>query len=202
MNTMAYIAGLVAADGNVAADEPYFYVSSKEKSDLENFVAPLVERILGRKATLFYDRCASVYKLKVYSRNLWTRLVQDYKIPPGEKASIITPPTFLNADDEAAYIRGWFDGEGWCETLIVRSLHHVYKYPRIGFKVKSLAIRDYIWLVLYKLDVKPSCYSRADGSFGIWINGVTRCRGFREKIGFGYPSKRRALERLLDECVY
>ena len=196
---LAYLAGLIGADGSLEVEDPFITISSSDRDFLEKRVLPYLEAIARRKIRIFMDRSANVYKLRIYHRRLWRLLVEKYKIPCGAKSRSISPPVTLTRSEQVLCVQGWFDGEGWIEVLRTRS-PKIYRYPRIGFKVRSKAIRDWIFDVLSKQGVPATTYNRAEGTFGIWINGKSACELFMRHIRFGYAKKNKALKALVAMC--
>lgn len=194
---MAYLAGLVAADGHLESTEPYITVSSKERRFLEKYVAPLIHDLTGRKTKVYWDKSARIWKVRIYSRKLWTTLIQSYAIPHGNKASQILPPKLLEPSERIWYMRGWFEGESWIETMTVRRPSGIYRYPRIGLKIKNRPVRDWLLAELALHGIRAKGYQRRDGTYGLWINGSTACQAFLEKIGYLYPPRNSQLKRLI-----
>jgi len=196
--TIAYVAGLVAADGSIERKLPYVYVACRDREDVL-FAAHALFQASGKKPSIFYDRRAGVYKAKVSSRVLRDKLVYHYNISSGKKAQAIRPPDKLTFRQIVEYVAGWFDGEGWCETDMKQVDSHPYNYPRIGFKIKNKTMRDLISKQLEILRLPHGCYKRKDGTYGIWINGRKNCKAFKRLIGFRYPTKISKLNRLLPD---
>ena len=194
---IAFLAGLVAADGHLEKKDPYIVISNKEFDFLNNFIAPLINDQINRTPRPYWDKSAKVWKIRVYSRKFWMDLIQNYGIPTGSKATRILPPKQLEPFERIWYIRGWFEGEGWIETMTVRRSSKIYQYPRIGFKVKNRPIRDWLLAELVLLGIRAKAYDRRDGTFGLWINGTKPCQAFLESIGFFYPPRNNQLQELI-----
>ena len=185
----------MASDGHIEPDTNRSVLAS---SDLE-FVRSVVEPVLDEQEinySEFWDDGAGVYKISIYDHELKETLTEKYNIPPGEKAESIEPPEGLGENEEVWYIKGWFDGEGWSEEMIKQHEDTEYCYPRVGFKVMSEKIRDWIAQELEERDIRVSTYDREDGSHGLWINGYEECRKFDELIGFRHPEQDRKLKEL------
>ena len=198
-HALAYVAGLIAADGSLEIRDPFITLPSANRDFLEQHARRYLETVAGRRIRSFVDKYAKVYKLRIYNRALWRTLIERYNVPAGAKSRIVKPPFTLTPREEIAYVQGWFDGEGWLEVLRVRS-KTLHEYPRIGFKVRSKSIRDWIVEVIRKKGVRVSSYDRKDDTFGLWINGLKACELFRHRIGFGYPRKNEALKQLVTKC--
>jgi len=198
---IAYLAGLVSADGHLEKTEPYVYIAGKNDKFIKTVVTPLLQEVTNRKPSVYWDRSAKVYKARTYNRKLWYSLMTEYGIPSGKKAYLISSPRKINDAAVILYIRGWFDGEGWPEEMKVRKPSGTYRYPRIGFKAKSQSIRDWIAMKLNEIGVRAKPYDRRDGSFGLWINGRRACMAFNNKIGFLNHKNARRLDRLLKRCT-
>jgi len=195
----AYLAGLIAADGSLERDDPFITLPSADRDFLEKHARKYLEALTGRKIKSFADKGAKVYKLRIYNRSAWETLTKKYGIPTGAKSRIVKPPPKLKQSEEIPYLKGWFDGEAWLEVIRVRS-KRIHRYPRIGFKVRSKAIRNWIVKMIRKRGIRVSYYDRSDETFGLWINGFNACELFSKRIGFGYSEKNKALKRLVAKC--
>ena len=133
-NMLAYIAGLVAADG---------YIGSREVRIATNNLgyAKLIMRILensGYKPRLSVG--TRVFLVRVYSTRLKETLINEYGLVQGRKANAIVFPEQLSYSDKLAYTAGYFDGDG--SIGIVRSgikdkRWGPYYTPRITISSKS-----------------------------------------------------------------
>jgi len=96
---IAYLAGLIAADGHLEIQEPYITIPSKDQKFLRDYVALLFNDQIDRMPKPYWDKGANVWKLRLYSQSLWTLLNCDFAIPPGKKASRILPPKQLGPSE-------------------------------------------------------------------------------------------------------
>lgn len=191
-----YYAGLTGSDGHIEPDTNRSVVASSDREFVKDVVEPVLEEQDISYST-FWDEGAGVYKVSVYNEDLWDTLTEKYNIPPGEKAESIEHPEGLTEDEELWVVRGWFDGEGWPEEMTKHYGDTEYNYPRVGLKIMSEDMRDWIAQELEDRDIRVSTYDREDGSHGLWINGYEECRKFDEEIGFRHPEQDRKLKELL-----
>ena len=191
-----YYAGLVVSDGHIEPDNNRSVAASSNHEFVTDVVEPVLEE-QGIEHSTFWDEGAGVYKISINSDDLWDTLTRKYAIPSGAKAESIEPPEGLTDYEELWYIRGWFDGEGWPEETSKEYGDTEYIYPRVGFKVMSEDIRDWVAVKLEEKDIRVSIYDRADGSHGLWINGYEECEKFDHEIGFRHPEQDRKLKELL-----
>ena len=191
-----YYAGLVASDGHIEHDNNRSVVASSNHEFVTDVVEPVLEE-QGIEHSTFWDEGAGVYKISINNDDLWDTLTEKYDIPSGAKAESIEPPEGLTDSEELWFIRGWFDGEGWPEEMSKEYGDTEYIYPRVGFKVMSEDIRDWVAVKLEERDIRVSTYNRADGSHGLWINGYEECGKFDQEIGFRHPEQDRKLKELL-----
>ena len=191
-----YYAGLVASDGHIEPDTNRSVVASSDHEFITNVIEPVLEE-QDIKYSEFWDEGAGVHKISVYDEDLWDTLTEKYNIPPGAKAESIEPPEGLSDEEELWVVRGWLDGEGWPEEMTKHYNDTEYNYPRVGFKVMSEDIRDWVSDELEERDIRVSRYDREDGSHGLWINGYEECRKLDEEIGFRHPEQDRKLKELL-----
>ena len=133
-NLMAYIAGLVAADGYISFREVKIATSNLE-------YAKLVVQILRNSG--FEPRLNAgtrVLLVRVYSTRLKETLINEYGLVQGRKAGIITFPEWLSYDNKLAYIAGYFDGDGsigLVKSGIKDKRWGPYHTPRITISSKS-----------------------------------------------------------------
>lgn len=191
-----YYAGVVASDGHIEPDNNRSVVASSNHEFITDVVEPVLEEQETQHST-FWDEGAGVYKVSINNDELWDTLTEKYNIPPGAKAESIEPPEVLTDEEELWVVRGWFDGEGWPEEMTKEYEDTEYHYPRVGFKVMSEPIRDWVAEELEERNIRVSTYDRQDGSHGLWINGYEECEKFDKEIGFRHPEQDRKLKELL-----
>lgn len=117
---MAYVLGLIAADGNIQSKahggaRNYFTIYSKDKDLLESINAamsneqPLFIRIYDWKGELH-----AMYHLHVNSSRMVKRLL-DFGITPRKSLTLELPD--VPYEFFPHFVRGYFDGNGWASIL-------------------------------------------------------------------------------------
>lgn len=109
-SNMAYLLGLIAADGNVATKENSISIElQKEDCELLEEIKKVTE---STRDISYYSnsRGKELAKFQVWS-SFWKKDLSIYGIVPN-KTFILKPPTFLNSKYYIDYIRGYFDGDG------------------------------------------------------------------------------------------
>lgn len=107
---MAYLLGLIAADGNVATKENCISIElQREDCELLEEIKKVTE---STRDISYYSnsRNKKLAKFQVWS-SFWKKDLAIYGIVPN-KTFILKPPTFLNSKYYIDYIRGYFDGDG------------------------------------------------------------------------------------------
>ena len=109
-HNMAYILGLLAADGYVAVDE------NKIALQLRSYDAEILFKI---QAELQSERPVKIYTdskgIEYAKLSIWSKTLKDdlavYNIVP-QKTFKLRPPVFLDKQYWISFIRGYFDGDG------------------------------------------------------------------------------------------
>ena len=110
-HNMAYILGLIAADGNISSKENGIFIALKE-TDKE--ILEKINNELGNTRPIkIYER-ADEYE-KTAKLSFWSSTIKKdlshYGLNPN-KTFNIEPPYFLLPEYHISYIRGYFDGDG------------------------------------------------------------------------------------------
>nr|BAC16539.1 putative homing endonuclease [Thermoproteus sp. IC-062] len=170
MKVWDYLCGLIAADGHLD-EEGYITISQKDRRFIDKIVA-LLKSAEIKISSLFYDKGAGVWKIKIKDERLYRYLVNNGVIP-GKKAHVLRPPS--SAVDPLWYIIGFIDGDGWVEQVVKRAGDKSYYYIRIGIKTKSKELRDWIAQTLNDLGIRASRADKSDG-YEVHIDGVEAWR--------------------------
>lgn len=110
-HNMAYILGLIAADGNISSKENGVSISLKETD--KEILEKINEELNNSRPIKVYertDRNEKVAKLLFWSSTIKKDL-SHYGLKPN-KTFNIEPPHFLLPEYRISYIRGYFDGDG------------------------------------------------------------------------------------------
>ena len=106
---MAYILGLLAADGNICVKE------NKITLELQAQDIDILEKIKEEVKTTYpiknTDRNSREYRSLQIHSSVWKSDLKHYSIVP-KKTKILEPPFFLQKKYYIDYIRGFFDGDG------------------------------------------------------------------------------------------
>lgn len=109
-HNMAYILGLIAADGNVSVRENLVSIALRDY-DFEILEKIRVELQSERPVKLYTRADGTKFaSLQIWSKTMKSDL-SNYNITP-RKTETILPPTFLAKEYWRSYIRGYFDGDG------------------------------------------------------------------------------------------
>jgi hypothetical protein len=158
----AYLCGLVAADGHV--ERHYVTLAQKDRRFVDIIIS-LLREIDVRISSVFYDRGAGVWKIKVSDPRFKTFLINN-GVPEGAKSHRLKPPGFTGSL-ALMYIAGFIDGDGWVEQVARGNR----RYLRIGLKTKSRELRDWMYAVLMGEGIEASKADKKDG-YEIHIDSV------------------------------
>lgn len=125
-SNMAYILGLLAADGSISKKENLIAIQLKatDKEILEK----ISEKTQNTRPLESYTRKETGYEIssfRVWSAE-WKKDLAHYGIMP-EKTFTLQPPDFLLPEYRIDYIRGYFDGDG--------SVYHLDSQNRLFFEI-------------------------------------------------------------------
>ena len=87
--TLAFIAGIVAADGHIRISRPIIEIYSKDKEVLEK-LQQILSKIEQTSTAMKVYKTKTKYVLYVYSSTLTATLTKTYKIPRGKKSKILS----------------------------------------------------------------------------------------------------------------
>lgn len=107
---MAYILGLIAADGSIALKENAISIQLR---DYDSEILEKIKKVLKSSRPIDYytdSKGISYAKLQFWSKTIKDDLAK-YNIVP-KKTFILMLPTFLAEEYWISYIRGYFDGDG------------------------------------------------------------------------------------------
>ena len=107
---MAYVLGLLAADGNIAKTENGIFLELHKKDEV---ILQAIQKDTKSNRPLEYrinNNGTPCCKFKVWSAS-WKQDLQKYNIVP-DKTLTLLPPTLLHPKYRIDFIRGFFDGDG------------------------------------------------------------------------------------------
>ena len=132
---LAYLAGLISADGHIKRKDYTItlYVSSKKHAEI---IVGLLRKYTTRKIGI--RKHHNVYEVYVTDKELALVFINKYGVSKGRKYDRIVLPT-LNDLETRYFIAGFFDGDG---SIYV--CKHICKYGRVSYyyeiKIKSKSI--------------------------------------------------------------
>ena len=167
-DAMAYLAGLIAADGHLYSRE--VRIAFGDLWFLKN-----VSRIiscLGIRHKV--GKGVRVYLVRIYSANLVGFLREKYCLKIGRKANALIFPSWLNRDEKITYTAGFFDGDGsigLVKSGIKQGKWGPYISPRITFTSKSEVFLEDLRSFLESLGFRPRPVSREDKVYRLKMYG-------------------------------
>ncbi len=130
--TLAFIAGIVAADGPIRISRPIIEIYSKDKEVLEK-LQQILSKIEQTSTAMKVYKTKTKYVLYIYSSTLTATLTKTYKIPRGKKSKTLSFPE-LPHQEQLEYIKGFIFGDG---TFY---LEKTYKKSKVSGKTPVLEI--------------------------------------------------------------
>ncbi len=129
-SNMAYILGLLAADGSISKKENLIAIQLKatDKEILEK----INEKTQNTRPLEFYIRKETGHEIasfRVWSAE-WKKDLAHYGITP-KKTFTLQPPDFLLPEYRIDYIRGYFDGDG--------SIYQLKTQNRVFFEISGVS---------------------------------------------------------------
>ena len=204
IETLAYIAGLVASDGSLSKKDYRVKIVTSNKQFAEK-IKQLLEKLGFDSNIYIYDKGSRrKYEVYTYSKKLWIMLVQKFGINPGKKAKNITIPGGLSIEEKKQYVRGLFDGDStiYVPKVKLRRKGKVYVYdlPRIVYKTQSEMLCKKLKETLEELGISTYTYHDSSSSTcAVVIDGFEKIRKFSESIGYSHPCKKRRLMNILSK---
>lgn len=163
---MAYILGLLAADGNIAKKENGIFIELHQQD--EEILIRIKEQIKSTRKLDYRinNNGTPCVKLKVWSAE-WKQDLAKYGIVPN-KTFILQPPTLLPKKYRIDYIRGFFDGDG--------SVYSHNNLPYVSFVGASLSLIEWIRAELADLGITTNSFSTSPLQSGSCIYKLTYSR--------------------------
>ena len=196
---MAYIAGLVASDGNITCIKRTCKIKIVTRSyDFAAYIRSVMSNFC--KASIHENRKCNTYEVYCYSKELATYLVNEFDLKIGAKARDIVFPSKHESEVVISYLRGLYDGDSSITEVPVRlrrsSKIYVYALPRIMYKSKSFKLIRSMLKYLRQIGLRP--YSWRDNDlYVLSLDGIKNIKKFAEIIGYTHPDKHKKLSSIL-----
>ena len=195
---LAYIAGLVASDGNITCIKrtcKIKIVTSSKK------FAEMVREIMTKfcNARIYSTSNREIYEIYCYSKQLANVLILKYELKYGKKSSNIVLP---NLDERYLtwYVKGLYDGDSWIGEVRIKLKRKLYKYeyvlPRIVYKSKSRILITQLEGFLRRNKITPYTW-RDNEIYALVIDGLKNIKVFNRVIGYMHPDKKRILKYII-----
>jgi len=202
---LAYLCGIFAGDGSIGyrrkKNEYCLKVVGNPKDEKEFYhqvIGPKFERVFGIFPRMKYHDSQTTYGFSVYSKTIYSYLVNIIGLPSGVKYPTLRIPEIFLKDEKLtiAFIRGVFDTDG-CISFKKGDKNYPH-YPVINLTSKSANFIKQIADILNNLGLKFSTSynynqrdSRVEKGFTtvsrIDIHGHKNLRIWMDKIGFYSP---------------
>lgn len=183
-NTIAYLAGLIAADGHLSKNDGIaIYVKDRE------FVKKIVQslcQITNSKISIYPSKGA--FRINVFDKILLNALTQKFKIPMGKKSNCLIFPETLSKKEKLDFVRGYVDGDGSIYIDKRKRYGIINTYPRVEIASQSREFLDKMIVFLYMFGIKSGQVKSAKRTLRIRIY-ANNAKNFIEKIGFSHPTK-------------
>ncbi len=160
-NELAYLSGLIMADGHIDKRDFTIHLYIQNKNFREK-IKRLLKPYTNNKIRDVYHSGVNVVSLT--DKKFAGFLIQKYGIPPGNKAGIIRIPAKKSRREILSFIEGYFDGDGSIYTRKVKTTAVKIKvYREIKFKSKSKIFLLQCQKLLHQLKIGFSdmrCYDK------------------------------------------
>ncbi|MBI3588584.1 hypothetical protein HY095_05290 [Candidatus Micrarchaeota archaeon] len=165
--------GIHCGDGSLpkyARKNVYWWEFCDEDEEAAKFVAELVARIFG--VTPHIKKRGNRYVVYVQSKKMWLQLTQEFGLPVGRKAEIISMPSCVAKSEWKDFVNGvigcdgvvFFDSDG---------------KPRIRLRVRSKKLRDDVSRVLTEFGIHHTVGEAIEKSRVPTSDKIYRCTMYR-----------------------
>lgn len=180
-----YIAGLVAADGNLSSSENSVSIYTNNLK-FARMIKKILRDLTGKKVEIYQSKGA--LKVFIFDKHLHSLLNQKYGIPIGKKSNTLSFPENLSRKNAIEFIRGYVDGDGSIYLDKRKRRNKIQYYPRVEVASQSKQFLDDMKYYLEKLNI--NCGSITKGRrifrFRIYSSNV---QNFVDIVGFRHPGK-------------
>lgn len=183
---LAYLAGLVAADGHLEKDGCGVSIYSNNRA-FASVARKLLQEIVPTLRVRTY-RSKGAWRIYVYSARLCTTLGKQFAIPMGKKSHRILFPRGLSKLESKRFVQGYVDGDGSFYMERRKRYGRVYLYPRV--EVASQSKRFLQQLRAWLEDTGIACGQVHGGRrvFRLRVYAGNAAK-FMLLIGFRHPNK-------------
>lgn len=151
---LAYLAGLIAADGHLRKKDFTVIIYIKDNKFSEKIKSLLKEFIKNKISQKIRK---NVIELSFTQKDFAKKITTKYKIPVGKKAEKIIFPEWISKSEKIAFIEGFFDGDDLIYKRKVKvSSNNIKEYYEIKFKSKSKKFLKSCKKFLETLGIKTS----------------------------------------------
>lgn len=166
---IAELIGIILGDGNITYsnkknDVKYRLVitghSINDYDYLNIHVRSLILRLFNKKVGLWKHKNKNAIALAVYSKEILSYLIKNFKLKPGPKINLVVPQVILrsNKNIKASFLRGIADTD--FSICFKRKRKNVHYYPVIEGSTNSLRLAEQIVNILKDFKIKANIYQR------------------------------------------
>ncbi len=181
---LLYLLGLICADGYIRKRNYGITFINKDIALIKAFEDAYSKELRGRKINKIKDK-NGVWYVTVGDPIIYT-LAKRFDIKKDPKELIKLPEPLI-----AAFLMGYFDGDGHCSIL----KHRHSQEARIILSTVEMQLADRLRLMLRRLGI-AGFQDKREGRFDITISSIEDIAKFIEFIGSRSPAKKAAMERV------
>jgi len=188
---LALIVGYFLGDGNYDNNRLIF---SEENKELALYYKKQMEKLFNIYVGFRFRKSKNYYELKAYSKTL-VEFFRSEIIKEKNSLSCLIPDKILTSPDKilAAFIRGFFDAEGYVSSDVSLGINN----KSLAQQIQMSLLRFGILSSLCEYDNKRNLYSKKH-RFTVHISEKESLSLFKKHIGFTLKVKRAKLSRLIN----
>lgn len=181
---IAYLAGLVAADGSLSKDTGLaIYIKDKV---FTKRIRHFLSTVTRSKISIYKSKGA--FRVNVFDQSLFGTFNRKFRIPFGKKSDRLLFPKHLSKREKLDFVKGYVDGDGSIYMDKRKRYGIVNYYPRIEIASQSKEFLQDMANFLYDLGIKSGQVTPGKRTMRVRIY-ANNAKNFIDKIGFSHPSK-------------
>ena len=197
MTDMDVLAGIIGSDGHLAKSGYSVYIINKDLEFLESIGIPLMKEHSGKQPSVsFIPSGFGTGKniVRVASKELWKRMIEQYGIPAGAKSYTIKPPNLPSLENNKDYLRGWIAGDG--------SVTHDRMRVKLEIWSKSEGMMLWFKGVFKELGIETALFKEKNKNEHILrVGKKEEMLKFYKEITIPHPEKQRRLDSLIQRWI-
>lgn len=196
---IAYLIGALR-DGNLTEipEQGIYRIRFYQKNNAWlQFIAEIIEREFGKKASFYFDERHAVWCLSLTSKKVFQELSKLAEFT-GDQSTWLTPSRILNGSNEVkeAYVRGFFDAEGSINSFEKTTLNIPQKNIRIYFAQANQPVLEEVRQIISESGIRCGSVcgpyvkkGTLTEMYALNIHGTFQVLKFYDSFGSSHPEK-------------